>query len=203
LASSQLGSRSSFFRFPSDHILPVVKYLLAMVGIPPELPKIIAAEISGRIFAVSTSFSVGTLGPLASTRIAGRSFCPTESQNAHRDFPWLRMQVLRRDHYRCRACDKKGDEITLHVYPIRPLGSQVETMVTLCASCQSLMETLKLNDRLNAVFIFRRGRKTNYYAQIYSDDPKCAPMQQVIPPPQVHLRTEDATFALHIEQAIG
>jgi hypothetical protein len=143
------------------------------------------------------------LGPLASTRIAGGNLRLAEGQNARRNFPWLRMHVLRRDHYRCRACDKKGDEITLHVYPIRPLGSQVETMVTLCASCQSLMETLKLNDRLNAVFIFRRGRKTKYYAQIYSDNPKCAPTQQVIPHAQVHPRTENATLALHIEQAVG
>jgi hypothetical protein len=51
-------------------------------------------------------------------------------------------------------------------------------MVTLCASCQSLLETLKLNERLNAIFIFRRGKKTKYYAQIYSDNRNKCPATQ-------------------------
>jgi hypothetical protein len=178
LPSSQLRSCFSLFRVPSYHILPVVKCLLAMVGIPPALPLKIWAQLADRIFAVNTGFSVGTLGPLTPTRIAGRDFRPTENQNTRHDCPWLRMRVLRRDHYRCRACEKKGDEITLRVYPIRPLGSHVETMVTLCASCQSLLETLRLNERLNGIFIFCRGKKTKYYAQIYSDNPnKCPAMQ--------------------------
>lgn len=32
-----------------------------------------------------------------------------------RDWPWLRMQVLRGDGYRCRACGRPGDEITAGV----------------------------------------------------------------------------------------
>ncbi len=164
MASSQLGSRFSFFRFPSYRILPVVKYLLAVVGIPPALLQTIGAQIGDRIFAVSTGFSVGALGPLTPRRIARRDVRPTENQDTSHACPWLRMRVLRRDRYRCRACDKKGDEITLRVCPIRPLGSHVEASVTLCASCQSLLEILRLNERLNAVFVFRRGKKTKYYA---------------------------------------
>jgi hypothetical protein len=44
-------------------------------------------------------------------------------------------------------------------------------MVTLCAGCQRLLENLRLSARLNAVFVFRRGRNTRFYAQIYSHDP--------------------------------
>jgi hypothetical protein len=160
LASSQLGSRFSSFSFPSYRILPVMKCLLVMAGLPPALPRIVGAQIVVRI-----------LRPLAPTLFSGTSFSPQENRNARHDFHWLRMRALRRDRYRCRACDKKGDEITLCVYPIRSLRSHAETMVTLCAGCQSLLENLRLNGRLNAVFVFRRGRNTRFYAQIYSDDP--------------------------------
>jgi hypothetical protein len=159
LASSQLGSRFSSFSFPSCRILPVMKCLLVMAGIPPAL-RIIGAQIVVRM-----------LRPLAPTLFPGATFSPQENHNARHDFHWLRMRVLRRDRYRCRACDRKGDEITLCVYPIRSLRSHSETMVTLCAGCQRLLENLRLNARLNAVFVFRRGRNTRFYAQIYSDDP--------------------------------
>jgi hypothetical protein len=144
-----------------------MKCLLVMAGIPPALPRIIGAQIVVRI-----------LRPLAPTLFPGMSFSPAENRHARHDFHWLRMRVLRRDRYRCRACDRQGDEITLCVYPIRSLRSHAETMVTLCAGCQRLLENLRLNGRLNAVFVFRRGRNTRFYAQIYSDDPThCPPMK--------------------------
>lgn len=168
MASSQLGSCFSAFRFPSYRILPVVKCLLTMVGIPPALPQILGAQKANGKFAVGTVFSVGALGPLTPESIPEMNFSPAENRNARHDCHWLRMRVLRRDRYRCRACDRKGDEITLCVYPIRPLRSHVETMVTLCAGCQSLLENLRLDGRLNAVFVSRRGKSTRFYAQIYS-----------------------------------
>lgn len=102
-------------RFSLSHALSIVKCLLAIVGIPLDLPQIIGAQIADRIIAVRAGFSVRTLGPLTPTRIAGRNFRPTENQNTRHECPWLRMRVLHRDHYRCRACDKKGDEITLRI----------------------------------------------------------------------------------------
>ena len=52
----------------------------------------------------------------------------------------MRLQVLRRDHYRCRSCDQTGDEITLEVRPIRPGASSIEELLTLCAHCRNLVE---------------------------------------------------------------
>jgi hypothetical protein len=52
----------------------------------------------------------------------------------------MRLQVLRRDHYRCRNCNRGGDEITLEVRPIRPAATTIEGMLTLCAHCRSLVE---------------------------------------------------------------
>jgi hypothetical protein len=45
----------------------------------------------------------------------------------------LRMQVLHRDHYRCRGCGTPGDEITLQV-AIRPRNGRSEARA-LCTSC--------------------------------------------------------------------
>jgi len=52
----------------------------------------------------------------------------------------MRLQVLRRDHSRCRNCNQPGDEITLEVRPIRPGATTIEEMLTLCARCRSLVE---------------------------------------------------------------
>jgi len=50
----------------------------------------------------------------------------------------LRLQVLRRDRYKCRSCDHAGDEITLEVCQIRPCGSTIDEMLTLCVHCRDL-----------------------------------------------------------------
>jgi hypothetical protein len=47
-------------------------------------------------------------------------------------------RVLCRDRFRCRGCDKKGDDIAVSVHHIRPDVSQIEGMLTLCTSCQAL-----------------------------------------------------------------
>jgi 5-methylcytosine-specific restriction endonuclease McrA len=52
----------------------------------------------------------------------------------------MRLQVLRRDHYRCRSCNRTGDEITLEVREICPRASTIDEMLTLCAQCRSLVE---------------------------------------------------------------
>ena len=51
-----------------------------------------------------------------------------------------RLQVLRRDHYRCRRCNQMGDEITLEVRHIRPGASSIEETITLCAHCRDIVE---------------------------------------------------------------
>lgn len=52
----------------------------------------------------------------------------------------MRLQVLRRDRYRCRSCNRVGDEITLEVLPIWPRASTIEEMLTLCVHCKKLFE---------------------------------------------------------------
>jgi 5-methylcytosine-specific restriction endonuclease McrA len=52
----------------------------------------------------------------------------------------LRLEVLRRDRYRCRNCNRMGDEITLEVRQICPRASTIEEMLTLCVHCRSLAE---------------------------------------------------------------
>ena len=54
------------------------------------------------------------------------------------NWPRLRMRVLHRDRSRCRACDKKGDEVTLCIHLIRPDASGMDAIVTLCIKCSDL-----------------------------------------------------------------
>jgi hypothetical protein len=60
------------------------------------------------------------------------------------DWPWLRMYVLRRDRYRCLACHRDGDEITLHVDSIRSLSLSANGLITLCAPCHRAAQALKI-----------------------------------------------------------
>jgi hypothetical protein len=59
-----------------------------------------------------------------------------------RDWPWLRMQALHRDGYRCRRCGRPGDEITLRVCQMKAHGEPSHGLTTLCASCHSHDENL-------------------------------------------------------------
>jgi hypothetical protein len=54
------------------------------------------------------------------------------------------MRALRRDHSRCRGCDRKGDEITLYIHLIEAGGHDLDAMVTLCTQCEQLASELKL-----------------------------------------------------------
>jgi len=70
--------------------------------------------------------SSSTAGPVAGHR--GRQ--PASSR--------LRLQVLRRDRYRCRWCTQAGDEITLEVCQTHADAPDVEGNITLCAYCSAL-----------------------------------------------------------------
>ena len=54
------------------------------------------------------------------------------------------MRALRRDHSRCRGCDRKGDEITLYIHLIEAGGHDLDAMVTLCTQCEHLASEMKL-----------------------------------------------------------
>jgi hypothetical protein len=60
------------------------------------------------------------------------------------EWPWMRMHVLHRDGYRCRACHREGDEITLHVDAIGSLSLNSSEFVTLCAACHRIVQNLNV-----------------------------------------------------------
>src|SRR6185437_3940647 len=60
-----------------------------------------------------------------------------------------RLKVVRRDRYRCRGCDRRGDEVTLDVHLINPEASSIDAMLSLCPNCREMATTLKLSgDRI-------------------------------------------------------
>lgn len=61
--------------------------------------------------------------------------------------PKLRMQILKRDEYRCRICGRRPDDhvdVELHVHHIRPWGKGGITdganLITLCHTCHKGLE---------------------------------------------------------------
>ena len=54
------------------------------------------------------------------------------------------MRALRRDYSRCRGCDRKGDEITLHIHLIELGRCDLDAMLTLCAQCEYLASEMKI-----------------------------------------------------------
>jgi hypothetical protein len=88
------------------------------------------------VVPVNGSTSSGSREQSWLARIAAR-FLTTHSGSS--TIPWskLRIRVLRRDHYRCRACDTKGDEITLLIYCVHPDVISMDGFLTLCFSCKT------------------------------------------------------------------
>lgn len=77
-----------------------------------------------------------------SSRLGGvriNSGCGSGALVASATWTMLRMSVVRRDRYRCRGCDKTGDEITLRVFPMRGDLSLAKEMITLCTRCHGVV----------------------------------------------------------------
>lgn len=86
------------------------------------------------------------LGPSAWPRFGQNSERPFLVESKQVSRVWLRtyFQVLRRDHYRCRGCDKKAGEVTLKIHQIRSGPLQMENALTLCLGCKELAINLEL-----------------------------------------------------------
>lgn len=56
-----------------------------------------------------------------------------------------RMKVVRRDRYRCRGCDRRGDEVTLEIHQICPGASDISAMLALCPNCRELANAFHLS----------------------------------------------------------
>jgi len=61
------------------------------------------------------------------------------------DWQQQKLKIIRRDRYRCRGCDKRGDEMSLGVYPIQPELLDVVEMLALCPNCQGLANATGLS----------------------------------------------------------
>lgn len=66
-------------------------------------------------------------------------------QDRRTNWSGQRLKVVRRDRYRCRGCDRKGDEVTLDIHLIRPQASDINAMLALCPNCRGLANRLKLS----------------------------------------------------------
>jgi hypothetical protein len=69
----------------------------------------------------------------------------TVSKDRRSDGQQQKLKIIRRDRYRCRGCDKRGDEVSLGVHPIRPELSNGTGMLALCANCQRLANAIGLS----------------------------------------------------------
>ncbi|MCT7369611.1 HNH endonuclease [Mycolicibacterium llatzerense] len=70
--------------------------------------------------------------------------CVEGSAMKHAPSKKLRMDVLRRDDFRCRACNRSPDDyvdIELHVHHVRPWGegglTEENNLLTLCSTCHT------------------------------------------------------------------
>jgi hypothetical protein len=64
----------------------------------------------------------------------------------------------------CRGCGGRRDGAPSDARPDRQTGKHMGLMATLCADCHGLVDRLRHDDRITAVFIFTQRNKTKYYA---------------------------------------
>jgi hypothetical protein len=99
---------------------------------------IVRFRLAVRVFALLQQWRSRSLVHLASTRPCVVTANSTSSTR-------LRMKVVRQDRYRCRGCDRKGDEVTLEVHRIHPDASDIDGMLALCTNCRELADTFHLS----------------------------------------------------------
>ena len=63
--------------------------------------------------------------------------------------------------YRCRGCGGRGEQA-----PLKEVlrGHSMTAMPALCTRCRHVVEQLRKDGRITAVFICNLGRKTRYFA---------------------------------------
>jgi hypothetical protein len=99
---------------------------------------IVRFRLAVRVFALVQQRRSRSLCHLASTR-------PCVVTANSMSWTRLRMKVVRRDRYRCRGCDRRGDEVTLEVHRIYPNASDIDGMLALCTNCRELANTFHLS----------------------------------------------------------
>jgi hypothetical protein len=101
--------------------------------------------------SVRSAFFVSPPISLFGQQLDRRSWA--EIWDFHSIQPKIRLRILRRDRYRCRGCDKSGDEITLTLHQIQPETSTLEEVLTLCTRCQDLAAQRNLNANYVSEFL--------------------------------------------------
>lgn len=62
----------------------------------------------------------------------------TVSKDGRTNGQQQKLKIIRRDRYRCRGCDTRGDEVSLGVHPIQRELLNVVEMLALCPNCREL-----------------------------------------------------------------
>jgi hypothetical protein len=81
-----------------------------------------------------------------------------------RPFPKHGYFSFRRVDRHCRGCGGRREAAPSGAHPDRQTGKRMGLMATLCADCHRLVEQLRHDGRITAVFIFTQRNKTKYYA---------------------------------------
>ena len=84
-----------------------------------------------------------------------------------------RMKVVRRDRYRCRSCDRRGDEVTLEIHQICPGASDITGMLTLCPNCRELANAFQLSGTHIPDFLRQLWR------HLHHSTPNMGPLQTI------------------------
>ena len=69
-------------------------------------------------------------------------------------------------HDRCRGCGERGKQTYFDAEPDPQGGNCMGDVNRLCERCKCVVEQLKRDARVTAVFIFSLGKKTKYYVEL-------------------------------------
>ncbi len=78
-------------------------------------------------------------------RLGSQCNRPNPAIDSRLNWSGQRMKVVRRDRYRCRGCDRRGDEVTLEIHQICPGASDMAGMLALCPNCRELANAFQLS----------------------------------------------------------
>jgi hypothetical protein len=71
-------------------------------------------------------------------------------------------------HDRCRGCGGRGKQAHLAAEPVPQSRNRMGDVNRLCERCRRVVERMRRDSRVTAVFIFSLGKKTKYYAVLKS-----------------------------------
>jgi len=81
------------------------------------------------------------------------------------------VQGSRRGLQRCRGCGYWHAPTSLDENPVRAFAGRPTPRAPLCATCRTLVDQLRQNESIAAVFIFNRANQTKYYAAVRAPAP--------------------------------